>query len=113
MTGHIMPNGPNRYPQLINRRPESNRRLDSWKEIAAFLGCGERTVKRWETERGLPVHRMPGTGRGRVFAYTSELSTWLDACGPDQSSSEEDFPSPDLPEALPATPATPLRSVSA
>ncbi len=75
--------GPNRYPQPINRRPESNRRLSSWKEIAVFLDCGERTVKRWETERGLPVHRMPGSGRGRVFAYTAELTQWLDAVGPD------------------------------
>ncbi|MGA3039411.1 MAG: tetratricopeptide repeat protein [Bryobacteraceae bacterium] len=76
--------GPNRYPQPINQRPEANRRLDSWKEIAAFLDCGERTVKRWETERGLPVHRMPGSGRGRVSAYTAELSRWLEAGGPDQ-----------------------------
>ncbi len=77
--------GSNRYPQPIDRRPEANRRLDSWKEIAAFLDCGERTVKRWETERGLPVHRMPGSGRGRVSAYTAELSHWLDAGGPDQT----------------------------
>ncbi|MGC9946000.1 MAG: hypothetical protein ABSF64_06475 [Bryobacteraceae bacterium] len=75
--------GPKRYPQPINRPPESNRRLDSWKEIAEFLRSGERTVRRWEPERGLPVHRMPGTGRGRVFAYTAELSRWLEAGGPD------------------------------
>src|SRR4051812_38445396 len=29
-------------------------RLKSWKEIAAFFGTDERTVRRWE-ERGLPV----------------------------------------------------------
>ena len=54
-----------------------NRRLDSWKEIAGFFGCDERTVKRWEKERGLPVHRLPGIGRGKVFAYSDELSDWL------------------------------------
>ena len=54
-----------------------NRRLDSWKEIASFFGCDERTVKRWEKERGLPVHRLPGLGRGKVFAYSEELSDWL------------------------------------
>jgi Tol biopolymer transport system component len=75
--------GPKRYPQPINRPPESNRRLDSWKEIAEFLRSGERTVRRWEPERGLPVHRMPGNGRGRVFAYTAELSRWLEAGEPD------------------------------
>lgn len=37
-----------------------NRRLDSWKEIASFFGRDERTVKRWERSRSLPVHRIPG-----------------------------------------------------
>ena len=51
--------------------------LVSWKEIAAFLDRAERTVKRWERERGLPVHRVPGGERSGVFAYSHELSTWL------------------------------------
>jgi cytochrome c-type biogenesis protein CcmH/NrfG len=55
----------------------SANRLDSWKEIAAFLGRAERTVKRWEAERGLPVHRLPGGGRSAVFAYKNELAEWL------------------------------------
>ncbi len=60
-----------------NRDPLTGRRLDSWKEIAAFFGRAERTVKRWEAERGLPIHRVPGSGRGSVFAYTDELADWL------------------------------------
>jgi Tfp pilus assembly protein PilF len=55
------------------------KRLDSWKEIAAFFGRDERTVKRWEKERGLPVYRVPGSVRGGVFAYAEELSEWLKA----------------------------------
>jgi tetratricopeptide (TPR) repeat protein len=55
----------------------TGRRLDSWKEIAAFFGRAERTVKRWEAERGLPVHRVPGRGRSAVFAYSDELADWL------------------------------------
>ena len=51
--------------------------LVSWKEIAAFLDRAERTVKRWERERGLPVHRVPGGERGSVFAYPDELTAWL------------------------------------
>lgn len=51
-------------------------RLNSWKEIAAYLRREVRTVVRWEKERGLPVHRVPG-GKGRsVFAYTDELDRW-------------------------------------
>ncbi len=55
-----------------------NRRIDSWKEIAAFFGRDERTVKRWEKERGLPVHRLPGE-RGGVFAWSLELTAWLNS----------------------------------
>src|SRR5579863_259059 len=57
--------------------PEPDRTLVSWKEIASWLDHAERTVKRWERERGLPVHRVPGGKRGSVFAYTSELQAWL------------------------------------
>ncbi len=60
-----------------NRDPLAGKRLDSWKEIAAFFARAERTVKRWETERGLPVHRVPGGGRSAVFAYSNELAGWL------------------------------------
>jgi Tfp pilus assembly protein PilF len=63
---------PNELPQN-----PGNERLDSWKEIASFFARDERTVKRWEKERGLPVHRVPGGGRGTVFAFTAELSAWL------------------------------------
>jgi tetratricopeptide (TPR) repeat protein len=57
----------------------SGRKLDTWKEIAAFFGRDERTVKRWEKERGLPVHRLPGGRRGTVYAFAEELTGWLRA----------------------------------
>ena len=57
---------------------EQQTRIDSWKEIATFFGRDERTVKRWEKERALPVHRLPGE-RGGVFAYTQELNGWLNS----------------------------------
>jgi TolB-like protein/Tfp pilus assembly protein PilF len=66
----------------ISARQTTNQRLDSWKEIAAFLGRDERTVRRWEKERGLPVYRVPG-GKGRIYSYTDELTTWL--AGPQNS----------------------------
>jgi tetratricopeptide (TPR) repeat protein/phage terminase Nu1 subunit (DNA packaging protein) len=61
----------------LNDSAEDVRTLISWKEIASFLNRAERTVKRWERERGLPVHRVPGGERGRVFAYPGELADWL------------------------------------
>lgn len=59
-----------------NQQPP-DRRLNSWKEIAAYFGKDERTVKRWEGQRGLPVHRLPGGARKTVFAYASEFEAWL------------------------------------
>jgi tetratricopeptide (TPR) repeat protein len=62
-------------------RQATNRRLNSWKEIASFFGKDERTVKRWEKQRGLPVHRVPGGEKGGVFVFTDELSDWLETRG--------------------------------
>jgi TolB-like protein len=75
----------------VRSEPISGKRLDSWKEIAAFFGRAERTVKRWETERGLPVHRVPGGGRSAVFAYADELADWLK--GRSEELEAEDVPS--------------------
>ena len=52
------------------------RQLHGWKEIARFLDASERSVKRWEETRSLPVHRVPGRGRDAVFAATDELTAW-------------------------------------
>jgi non-specific serine/threonine protein kinase len=51
-------------------------RLDSWKQIAAYLKRGVRTVRRWEREEGLPVHRHIHRVLGSVYAFRSELDTW-------------------------------------
>jgi hypothetical protein len=50
--------------------------LTSWKEIATFLGCDERTCARWEKALGLPIHRLEGSPKSRVFAYREELEAW-------------------------------------
>ncbi len=50
-------------------------RLDSWKEIAAYLKCSERTVRRWEME-GLPVHRHPHKKKAGIYAYKAEIDAW-------------------------------------
>lgn len=57
-------------------------RLNSWKEIAVYLGRDVRTVLRWEKERGLPVRCIPGGKRRRVFAYQAEVEAWLGGLAP-------------------------------
>ena len=57
----------------------ASRRLNSWKEVATYFQRDERTVKRWEASRGLPIHRVPGRARSKIYAYTQELDAWFDA----------------------------------
>jgi eukaryotic-like serine/threonine-protein kinase len=56
-------------------KPES-RRLDSWKEISAYLGRTVRTVQRWERIEGLPTHRHVHQDQSSVYAFTDELDEW-------------------------------------
>jgi TolB-like protein len=55
--------------------PSSASCLNSWKEIAAYLKCCERTARRWE-EEGLPVHRHPHKKKAGIFAYKGEIDAW-------------------------------------
>src|SRR5947208_3349185 len=51
-------------------------RLDSWKEIAAYLKRDVTTVQRWEKREGMPVHRHLHDKLGSVYASRSELDAW-------------------------------------
>jgi phage shock protein A len=51
--------------------------LNSWKEIAVYLGRGVRTVQRWEKELHLPVRRPRNRSRSAVIALRAELNEWL------------------------------------
>jgi hypothetical protein len=67
-------------PKTSEAPPEGEhlgRRLDSWKEIASYLSRSEKTVRRWEENEGLPVHRLLHEKRGSVYAYSRELQIWL------------------------------------
>jgi tetratricopeptide (TPR) repeat protein len=89
-----------------------NRRIDSWKEIAAFFGRDERTVKRWEKERGLPVHRLPGE-RGGVFAWSHELTSWLNSAAAANGKSDEPPLAAEPPPGPPPPPAPEIPSPQA
>ena len=65
-------------PDSPTSSPITAGRLDSWKEIASYLGRSVRTVTRWKREQGLPVHRHQ---TGAVYAYKSELDAWWHSRG--------------------------------
>ncbi len=56
-------------------RPSEDR-LDSWKEIAAYLNRDVTTVQRWEKREGMPVHRHLHDRMGSVHASRAELDAW-------------------------------------
>jgi hypothetical protein len=51
--------------------------LNSWKEVAEYLGRGTRTVQRWEQDLGLPVRRPRGKRHSAVMALRHDLDTWV------------------------------------
>src|SRR5947199_9909681 len=56
--------------------PANGDRLESWKEIAAYLRRDVRTVQRWEQTDGLPVHRHQRSQRPIPYAYKAEVDGW-------------------------------------
>jgi len=51
--------------------------LSSWKDVAAHLGKSVRTVQRWETELGLPIHRPDRRQQRIILAFPEELKRWM------------------------------------
>jgi len=57
--------------------PHHLSRIDSWKAIADYFGRSVRTVMRWERDRNLPVHHVPGGSTRTVYALVEELDAWM------------------------------------
>jgi Tol biopolymer transport system component len=62
-------------PSLAAQQSED--RLDSWKEIAAYLKRDVTTVQRWEKREEMPVHRHLHDRIGSVYASRAELDAWM------------------------------------
>jgi Tol biopolymer transport system component len=87
-------------------RPPKDR-LDSWKEIAAYLNRDVTTVQRWEKREEMPVHRHLHNRLGSVYAFPVELDAW--ARGRNLRTAQEnanDAPAVDPPGSTPPS-ATP------
>jgi Tol biopolymer transport system component len=56
--------------------PPSDDRLESWKEIAAYMRRDVKTVQRWEKREGMPIHRHLHDKMGSVYAFRAELDGW-------------------------------------
>lgn len=68
--------------------------LNSWKEVAVYLGRGVRTVQRWEMDLGLPVRRPRGKPRSAVIALKPEIDQWLTRSSKEASAKEINLKEP-------------------
>ncbi|HET6897356.1 MAG TPA: tetratricopeptide repeat protein, partial [Vicinamibacteria bacterium] len=82
-------------------------RLESWKEIAAYLGRSPRTVQRWERLEGLPVHRLVHDKLGSVYAYKTELDAWWESRRASLDTDPEEAPAA-APEPAPSEAPLPV-----
>jgi Tol biopolymer transport system component len=85
-------------------RPPDDR-LDSWKEIAAYLNRDVTTAQRWEKREGMPVHRHLHDRIGSVYASRAELDEW-------SRSRSLRAAQENVNEVSSSTPPAPLRSAS-
>jgi len=97
-------------PRTGEPRPDgkTDDRLQSWKELAAYLKRGARTVQRWEREEGLPVRRLPHGRLGSIYGYKSELDAWWAARGEELSNEP-----PQTPSTTPSVAVMPFADLSA
>jgi len=88
----------------VDRPPDD--RLDSWKEIAAYMRRDVTTVQRWEKREGMPVHRHVHDKIGSVYAFKTDLDTW--ARTRSQASATDAEPEPPTSVPIPAPALRPL-----
>ncbi len=60
----------------MSSQQNTEKPLQGWKEIAAYLERDVRTADRWERQNGLPVRRLVPGRRSTVYAYPSEIEAW-------------------------------------
>jgi TolB-like protein/Tfp pilus assembly protein PilF len=72
-----MPNEPSPSSSSPDVEGAACGRLDSWKDIAAFLKRDVSTVQRWEKREQMPVHRHLHDKLGTVYGFRSELNAWM------------------------------------
>ena len=82
-------------------------RLDSWKEIAAYLKRDVTTVQRWEKRERMPIHRHLHEKRGSVYALTEELDAWIQSRKP-RIDEPETPPEAEIPQLVEGDHDTPI-----
>jgi Tol biopolymer transport system component len=92
-------------PATPTRERPLEDRLDSWKEIAAYLKRDVTTVQRWEKREGMPVHRHLHDRMGSVYASRAELDAWARRRNLPPAQENNHSTTETSPETIPPAPA--------
>lgn len=87
-------------------------RLDSWKEIAAYLNRDVTTVQRWEKREAMPVHRHLHDRMGSVFAFRADLDEWARSRNKREAQEDSGDSASSAPPAAPPPVTIEAKSVS-
>src|SRR5207237_9768541 len=84
-------------PRRVSAEPPQavGERLESWKDIAAYLRRDVRTVQRWEQTDALPIHRHKRAHRPIPYAYKAELDLWWTSRSETSDAAASQVASPD------------------
>src|SRR5580704_16081995 len=96
-----------RSPSTASSARASEDRLDSWKEIAAYLNRDVKTVQRWEKREAMPVHRHQHDRMGSVYASRAELDAWTQTRNLSPAHEDGNGVTPPTPPVTPPTPIPP------
>ena len=61
------------HPNGSDSSSQETERLETWLQIAGYLGVTDRCAQQWEKKEGLPVRRSGS----RVYAHKRELDAWI------------------------------------
>jgi AAA ATPase domain len=93
--------------QLGSNPNRRGKRLDSWKQIAGYLDRHVTTVRRWEHQENLPVHRQVHSKLDSVYAYSTELDAWIESRHPGESGTTATSASSEAPARFGSVPPPP------
>ena len=96
-------------PNKLESEKRAEDRLDSWKEIAAYLNRDVTTAQRWEKREGMPVHRHVHDRIGSVYAFRTELDAWARSRNLEGSQGNENRAASTVPAPTPRRATLPLK----
>src|SRR5262245_35637320 len=106
--GRLMTESPVPGSAAGERPPDD--RLESWKEIAAYMRRDVTTVQRWERREGMPVQRHVHDKIGSVYAFKTDLDAWTRTRSQALGAIAEPGPEPEPESTVPLELVTTLRS---